>query len=243
MKRRIFLKTSTLAGLVVCSNPVFPFYLADISYKELIGQGNPKLFGDGYKLREEANKSFLDMKKKALEDGINIQIVSSYRDFYHQKRIWTRKYNSFTENGLKPTDAINKIIEYSTIPGTSRHHWGTDIDIIDGKPRQPKNVLNEEHFHGNGPYCKLKEWMEEYSESFGYYLVYNNNANRKGFKYEPWHYSYKPLSKEYLVEYQKIDIVQILESEKIVGYNHFSDEFMNSYIANNILDINPELLP
>ena len=26
-------------------------------------------------------------------------------------------------------DAINEIIRFSTIPGTSRHHWGTDIDI------------------------------------------------------------------------------------------------------------------
>ena len=100
MKRRIFLKKSTLAGLVICSNPVFPFYLSDISFEELIGQGNPKLFGDGYKLRKEANKAFLDMKVKAFKDGINIQIVSSYRDFNHQKIIWTRKYNSFTENGI-----------------------------------------------------------------------------------------------------------------------------------------------
>ena len=41
--------------------------------------------------------------------------------------------------------AIDKIIEYSTLPGTSRHHWGTDIDIIDAGPPEvvmfcfPKN--------------------------------------------------------------------------------------------------------
>ena len=32
---------------------------------------------------------------------------------------------------LKPDEAINEIIRFSTLPGTSRHHWGTEIDIID----------------------------------------------------------------------------------------------------------------
>ena len=39
--------------------------------------------------------------------------------------------NSLQENSLEPTQAINEIIRFSTIPGTSRHHWGTEIDIID----------------------------------------------------------------------------------------------------------------
>lgn len=243
MNRRTFLKKSTIASLVIFSDPFYSFSKSEISFQELIGKGNPELFGDGYKLRKEANKAFLDMKKKALEDGINIQIVSSYRDFYHQKRIWTRKYNSFTKNGLKPRDAIKKIIKYSTIPGTSRHHWGTDIDIIDGNSKQPKDVLNEAHFHGNGPFCKLKEWLDENSETYGYYLVYDNNANRKGFKYEPWHYSYKTLSKGYLAEFKKLDIFQLLKDENLAGYSHFTDDFMNDYINHNILDIHQELLP
>ena len=33
---------------------------------------------------------------------------------------------------LEPKKAISEIIRFSTVPGTSRHHWGTDIDIIDG---------------------------------------------------------------------------------------------------------------
>ena len=64
------------------------------------------------------------MKKAAHADGYDIKIVSSFRDFYRQEAIWERKYIQYTEDdGMASLDAIDKIIEYSTISGTSRHHW------------------------------------------------------------------------------------------------------------------------
>lgn len=242
MKRRTFIKTTTLSGIALATIPSFALSNFELPYDELIGKGNPKLFGDHYKLRKDAHLAFIKMKAEALNEGINIQVVSSYRDFNHQNRIWTRKYNKFTKQGLTPENAIKKIIEYSTIPGTSRHHWGTDLDIIDGNSNQPKHVLNEEHFHGNGPFCKLKEWMDINANMFGFYLVYTDNANRKGFKYEPWHYTYKPLSKYYLEDYQKLNLIDILKQEKLIGSDYFTQEFMKNYINDNILDINPKLL-
>lgn len=242
MKRRIFLKKISLSGIMLSIIPLNVFSKIQLPSNELIGKGNPELFGVNYRLKKEAHTAFIKMKSEALKEGINIQVISSYRSFNHQNRIWTRKYNSYTQQGLTPEKAINKIIEYSTIPGTSRHHWGTDLDIIDSNPKQPANVLNEEHFHGNGPYCKLKEWMDSYANSFGFYLVYTDNANRKGFKYEPWHYSYKPLSKNYLEDYQKLNLIKILKQENLKGSHFFTEEFIKNYINDNILDINPKLL-
>ena len=138
--------------------------------------------------------------------------------------------------------AIEKIIEYSTIPGTSRHHWGTDLDLIDGNAPRPESVLVASNFHGTGPFCKMKEWMDEHAESFEFYEVYTNDANRKGFKYEPWHFSYAPVSKPMLQAYKKLDIKEILSEEKVKGSTHFSDAFIQKYRTENILDINPKLL-
>lgn len=214
-----------------------------ITAEELIGKGEPELFGEGYSLREAAHTAFQDMCKAASEAGITIEAVSSYRSYKHQNRIWERKYKKYTADGLKPLQAIKKIVEYSTIPGTSRHHWGTDIDIIMKVDRQPKNVLSAIHFHDEGPYVKLKEWLDQHSETFGFYKVYSNQKDRKGFKYEPWHFSYKPLSCEYLKDYKKLDITTMLQKENLLGSDHFTDEFIESYISGNILDINPELLP
>lgn len=217
--------------------------IEDIEFTEelLIGKGNPTLYGNGYKLQKEAYDSFILMQKEALKSGIEIKVVSSYRSFEHQKRIWTRKYNQFTSNGMSPEEAISKIIEYSTIPGTSRHHWGTDIDIVDGSVPQPTSVLDPKHFEKRAVFEKFKKWMDENANKYGFYLVYTNESERKGFKYEPWHFSYKPLSTKMLTDYKKIDIIQLFQKEKVEGSEYFTNEFVEKYRAENILDINPVL--
>lgn len=238
MKRKHFI----LVVITIVIIPLFAFYQESISDDDLIGKGTPQLFGEQYKLREAAHLAFKKMQVAAAKDGISIGAVSSYRNFEHQKRIWERKFKSNKAKGLVDSVNIKKIIEYSTIPGTSRHHWGTDIDIYQTNVKQPKNVLLPSNFHGNGAYCKLKEWMDKNANTYGFYLVYTDNANRKGFKYEPWHYSYKALSVPYLRAYQTLNIKAILKTEGLLGIESFSESFINQYINQNILDINPELL-
>jgi LAS superfamily LD-carboxypeptidase LdcB len=242
MKRRTFIKQSSITGLVLLSIPRIVFASNSISEAELIGKGTPTLFGENYQLREEANNAFLQMKEAALKHDINIQIISSYRSFKHQKRIWTRKFKRYQSQGFSELESINKIIEYSTIPGTSRHHWATDIDIIDGNSHYSGNVFSLDKFEINGTFNKLKIWMNQNANRFGFYLVYTNNPNRKGFKYEPWHYSYMPLSKTYLKAYKQLNVSKILKNEQIIGSDFFSDGFIKKYRSENILDINPKLL-
>jgi len=247
MKRRNFIKYSGLAGITIATLPQLAFQTNNlsqtiISYEELIGKGTPKLFGKGYKLRKEAHLAFKKMQAEALKSGIHIGAVSSYRGFDHQKRIWERKFKKNKANGLTNINNIKKIIEYSTIPGTSRHHWGTDIDIYQTNVKQPKGVLQASNFHGKGAFCKLKEWTDVNASTFGFYLVYTDNPNRKGFKYEPWHFSYKPLSTKYLESYKKLNISEILKKNQLLGSVSFSEDFINQYTKENILDINPELL-
>ncbi len=213
-----------------------------VSNDELIGKGQPVLFGKDHKLRKEAHDAFLKLKTEAQKAGIKIGFVSSYRSFDHQKRIWERKFKRNKSLGLTDEENIKKIIEYSTIPGTSRHHWGTDIDIIDLNVKQPKSLLQPNNYHGNGNFCKLKNWMDKNANRFGFYLVYTNNGNRKGFKYEPWHYSYKPLSSLYLKKYKSIDLSKLILTEQLSGRKSFSDAFIQNYLNEHILDINPELL-
>lgn len=213
-----------------------------ISESELLGQAEPDLIeGEGYKLRPAAALAFERMKKAALKDGISIKVVSSYRDYDHQNRIWRRKYTRFRESGLQPEEAIAKIIAYSTIPGTSRHHWGTDIDLIDANPKVNGDVLVASKFHGTGPFCKFKQWMDQHANQFGFYLVYTDAHLRKGFEYEPWHYSYAPLSKAYLKAYNQLDIKKRLEAEALMGSDYFTTAFIDSYIKDHVNDINPAL--
>lgn len=242
MQRRTFIKSTSVVVTSLMTIPSMAFSFQDRLTEELIGKGNPDVFGEGFSLRKEAYDAYLKMSEAAAKKGIKIKAVSSYRTYAHQNRIWERKYKQFTSYGLSPTDAINKIVEYSTIPGTSRHHWATDIDIIDDNATYSGDVLVAEKFHGEGPFCKLKEWLDKNANRFGFYIVYTDNPKRKGFKYEPWHYSYAPISKPMLKEYRKLDIKEMLQKEKLMGNDYFTSEFISKYISENILDINPELL-
>ena len=243
MKRRTFTK-ATLLGAVAAALPLSAFRsIQSIPTLELLGKGNPAFTqGPDYKLRPAVAIAFEKMKKAAQSDGVLLKVVSSYRSYTHQNRIWERKYKRFRESGLSPTQSINKIIEYSTIPGTSRHHWGTDLDIIDGNPRVTGDVLVPSKFHGAGPFCDMKIWMDANASRFDFHLVYTDAPGRKGFKYEPWHYSYAPLSIPYLKEYQKLDIKNVLEEGNLLGSEHFEQRFISSYLTENVLDINPMLL-
>ena len=244
MQRRNFIKTTAVAGAAL-TLPPFVYSQSEVEYsiEELMGKADIELFGEGINLREEAHKAYVEMKKAAYSDGFNIKMISSYRDFYRQEGIWERKYLRFTEeDGMEPLDAIDKIIEYSTIPGTSRHHWGTDIDIIDGYPKVEGGVLVPEKFEAGGPFEAFKKWLDENSERFEFYLVYTNEPKRRGFKYEPWHYSYAPISIPMLTAFRKKNILKLLQNEEFIGSEHFTAGFLKSYIRDNILDINPELL-
>ncbi|MGB6093047.1 MAG: M15 family metallopeptidase [Moheibacter sp.] len=244
MKRRDFLKKTSLMGGLLIISPKFQIgSFNEFPEDELIGKGKPALYGEGFRLRDEARLNFNLMKKAAKENGFNIYVVSSYRSYSHQNGIWERKYKNYRAQGFSHQKTIEKIIRYSTIPGTSRHHWGTDLDIIDSKMGIPSNPLSEVHFNEGGRMRKFKLWLDENSEKYGFHLVYTNKSERKGFEYEPWHFSYKPISVKMLRDYKELDIKKILQSNKLMGSENFTDEFIKKYKTENILDINPSLLP
>ena len=239
MNRREFSKTVALSAagfsLLGCAAP--PSYTAD----ELMGRVAPNLVGEA-QLRPEASAAFDRMAAAARQDGIDIKVVSSYRSYTRQEQIFSGKYQRFTNEGSAPLEAIERIIEYSTIPGTSRHHWGSDLDVIQGRKPGQQDSLLARHFEEGGVYGELKLWLDENKESFGFYEVYTNDPDRKGFSYEPWHLSYRPMSYDMLLAYKEIDLKAELQSINLIGSEHFTDEFIDRYIRENILDINPDLL-
>ena len=137
---------------------------------------------------------------------------------------------------------MQRIIEYSTIPGTSRHHWGTDLDLINGAVPAPKSVLETQHFYGSGVYRTLREWLETHAADFGFHEVYTNAPDRKGFAHEPWHYSYAPISIPMLKAYKNLNLDDIFSQEQFLGSSEINGSFLAEYRKNHLLDINPLLL-
>ncbi len=240
MKRRDFI-TLTFTGLLGWPFLTPRVQQAAFSTDELLGRTTPPLFGEAFQLRKQAATSFGQLQTAARKAGIELQSVSSYRSFDRQASIWTNKYQRYIGQGLKPMAAIEKIIEYSTIPGTSRHHWGTDLDLIDRQPPTPSDPLLARYFHGTERYAKMKKWLVAHAHEYGFYEVYTNEPGRKGFKYEPWHYSYLPLSAKMLDAFLKIDLKEILQELKLPGSTHFTEAFIARYVREQVMDINPLL--
>ncbi|PQJ31864.1 D-alanyl-D-alanine carboxypeptidase [Nonlabens arenilitoris] len=217
---------------------LFASTTAQISTQQLTGQTT----NVENALESDAQSAFNKMRVAALKDGIDLKIVSGYRSFNRQRQIWNRKYKKYAAQGLNPDAIFDKIVEYSTVPGTSRHHWGTDMDIIDQGATYSGDVLVPNKFHGNGPFCKMKDWMEQHAATYGFELVYTLNENRTGFKYEPWHYSYAPLSRKLLKEYlSETNFLTFLRSQDILGMEKISDERLLRYYNEHIKGVNPSL--
>ena len=143
-------------------------------------------------INKVVNDSFLKMSANAKDDGINLIVVSGTRNFIEQKRIWERKWNNSIQ--VSPINKALKILEYSSMPSTSRHHWGTDIDLIN---------LNNSYFN-DGKGLKEYNWLFNNAHKYGFYQVYTDKVHgRTGYNMEKWHWSFKPLSDHYLDLYLK----------------------------------------
>lgn len=247
MNRRKFVTTSVLG--VLGSHFTFNSELLnwtdynEITIENILGLNQSHLESNSILLEKETYRAFSKMKSAASKDGISLSIVSGYRSFERQKSIWERKFSNLTQT-KSPSEAISEIITYSSIPGTSRHHWGTDIDIIDSSVKSPKgDLLLEQNYIDNGVFSKLNHWMTSYAVDFGFELVYTNDENRTGFNYEPWHYTFAPKAKE-LLELQLNKKYRTAWDElDFNGKSEMTASFINSYFQDYALGINHNLKP
>lgn len=208
----------------------------------LTGKKQPELFGKSHRLVKQASIAYEAMKKEAAISGINLYSVSSYRNFEKQTSLWNRKFNRYKESGLDDLACLNKILEYSALPGASRHHWGTDIDLSDLNVTQPADVLNPKHFKMGGVYEKLGEWLAKNANSFGFYEAYTENPDRPGFHYEPWHYSFAEVSKPFLKKFLEIDFHTKIKDANVLGNDLMDSSFWEKYKSNYVLGINEVLI-
>ena len=244
--RRSFLKSTAFTGIAIIASPNLAFTnttnTPDFTENDLIGKGRPQLYGKGYRLQKKAYQAFLEMNYEARKHGMNIRVVSSYRSFNHQNLIWTRKYKRYRAQKFSSQGAVQRNIRYTAIPGSSRHHWGTEIDVVNGSIKTSRYPLSTKNFHGYGIYKSFREWMDSNAHKYGYYQVYTNDYTRRGFKYEPWHYSFAELGKPMLKEYRERGVEDRLKYQELLGRRYFTDNFIEKYTKDNIMGINKNLL-
>ncbi len=166
----------------------------------------------GMYLRKETYAAFKKMYQAAQKEGIKLVIRSATRNFDYQKGIWERKWTGKTlvEDGTnvskdikEPIDKALKILNYSSMPGTSRHHWGSEIDL---------NSFDNSFFE-KGQGKKLFDWLTSHAGAYGFCRPYTAKGPQRpyGYNEEKWHWSYMPISKpctEYASKHLKNEMIK-----------------------------------
>ncbi len=156
-------------------------------------------------LHRSVVRPFLALRDAAARAGFDLVPVSSFRDFDRQRAIWNAKFRgerpALDRDGrrvdltaLGAGERIETILLWSALPGMSRHHWGSDVDVADGKViaagYAPKLEVAE--YRRGGPFAALSGWLGVNMRRFGFYRPYTRRG--RGVQPEPWHLSYAPVA-------------------------------------------------
>jgi zinc D-Ala-D-Ala carboxypeptidase len=145
-------------------------------------------------LRKEVAVAFEKMWMAAQREGVYLTIVSSTRNFDRQSEIWNTKWKSLSKKRMTGPEKAKNILLYSAMPGCSRHHWGTDIDL---------NSLNNSDFSSGAKWNKTYTWLAANADTYGFCQVYSARSTGRatGYEEERWHWSYTPTANILLSDY------------------------------------------
>jgi len=174
---------------------------------------------------------FLNLRRAALADGFDLVPMSSFRDFERQLSIWNGKYSGarpmldaagrrIDAGALPESERVAAILQWSALPGASRHHWGSDIDVIDRNAGPPgyRPQLTPEEYAASGPYGPLAAWLEANAGRFGFFRPFRGVLS--GVQPEPWHFSFAPIADNARRQLTEAVLREALTAAPLLGKEH-----------------------
>lgn len=198
-------------------------------------------------LHRDVVAPLLAMRAAAAAAGIGLAVVSAFRDFDRQLAIWNGKFlGARPMNGadgqpldvrsLDPEERIAAILRWSALPGASRHHWGTDFDVIDARamPAGYRPQLESHEYAAGGVFANLTTWLDANMTRFGFFRPYR--MARGGVQPEAWHLSYAPLAQAALGHFTPGVLRAALRESDIEGREIVLDQ-IDALYARYVADI------
>jgi LAS superfamily LD-carboxypeptidase LdcB len=166
----------------------------------------------GTPVHRDVVEPFEKLREEARKEGFDVRIDSGFRSFEQQLSIWNRKATgkrAVLDSDAVPLDItklserelVFAILRWSALPGASRHHWGTDLDIYDEAARPEGYVMEQipEEVNPGGMFGPLHGWLDQRiaaRTAFGFFRPYDED--RTGVAPERWHISYAPVATPWL---------------------------------------------
>lgn len=207
-----------------------------------------QLDGTKFLVHKQMAQDFLRLQRDAALDGFDLQLASAFRDYDRQLKIWNAKASGQRQlvddqerplefSTLSNDEILSAILRWSAVPGCSRHHWGTDIDVFDGKTQRVEDVkLIPSETIESGPAARLHEWLDERMKSknaYGFFRPYA--TDRGGVAPERWHLSYYSLSRRYLEAYTSSIFKKNIEESDLLLKNELlarADDVYQRFLIN-----------
>ena len=216
--------------------------------EQLTGKSDQHIhwFSENTGIHQEVVEPWKQLCHAANKQGYDLTIASGFRSFERQLSIWNRKFSG--ELAIKDIDnqhidistlseheIIQAILTFSALPGASRHHWGTDVDVYDRNALPKKQSLQLEpwEYQKNGPFDELTQWLKEHARNYGFYFPYDKF--RGGIAAEPWHLSYFPLANQCQDQFTPLILSDCLKVSNILGKPQVIGQLgtiMTKYILN-----------
>jgi len=198
----------------------------DLNIRQLTGREPPPLteVEPGRWVQPAVASAYQAMQQAAATAGIALRIASGWRDFSRQRAIFAAKMRgervvfNLAQQPVNLTllpfaEQLQAILLYSALPGASRHHWGTDLDVWDAAavgPDYPLQLSPAEYSSG-GPFARLSDWLAHNAAGFGFFRPYLRDQG--GVATEPWHLSYQPLAGLYLPQLNVAALTEALSDQ------------------------------
>lgn len=141
------------------------------------------LYKDNIYLDKECYDSFKIMQEDALKEDLCIDIMSGYRDYKYQEKIY---------NKLVLEKGISYAMRAIAVPGASEHQTGLAIDYcvyIDNKCYIEHDIMD----------LMATDWVFNNCYKYGFIVRYPLDKEEiTGYNYEPWHIRYVGEIADYL---------------------------------------------
>ncbi|MGV6806783.1 MAG: M15 family metallopeptidase [bacterium] len=176
---------------------------------QLTGRSTDHLvpWSEGVLLHHDVIDPLNDLCLSAANQGFDLVVASGFRSFERQLSIWNAKArgerpvldeqgNSLDISVMDEESLMWAILRWSALPGASRHHWGTDMDIFDraAVPDDYCLQLVPEEYQQGGPFFPMTDWLSRQMAA-GHPRFYRPYLNdRGGVMPEPWHISFRPVA-------------------------------------------------
>jgi len=196
-------------------------------------------------LSEATEHAFAQLAHEAKQQDINLSIASGFRSVERQVAIWNRKSApeyTFIIDGVPRKAAtlsleqwLKAVMEWSAVPGLSRHHWGTDIDVFDANalPHNYQLQLSPDEYASNGIFARLNRFLIDTIDNNPkglFFRPYRSPSN--GVSPEAWHLSLRSEAVNFIeqftleiafnsVPYDKIYAGDLVKAQFESIYQHY----------------------